>query len=99
MRFDVKKVRRPEATRRVDQGDMVGPHSSVRRSWIARMPHSILVVEDHEPFRRFIRASLAARAETRTFEVSDGPAAIEQAAALQPDVILLDIGLPGLNGL
>ena len=63
------------------------------------MPQSILVVEDHEPFRRFIRASLAARAETRTFEVSDGPAAIEQAAALQPDVILLDIGLPGLNGL
>src|SRR3954463_15492199 len=63
------------------------------------MPHSILVVEDHEPFRRFIRASLAARAEPRTYEVSDGPAAIEQAAALQPDVILLDIGLPALNGL
>jgi hypothetical protein len=31
--------------------------------------------------------------------VSDGPAAVEMAGALQPDVILLDIGLPGLHGL
>jgi CheY-like chemotaxis protein len=63
------------------------------------MPHRILVVEDHEPFRRHICASLAGRAETETFEASDGPAAIETAAALQPDLVLLDIGLPGLHGL
>jgi len=63
------------------------------------MPHRILVVEDYEPFRRHLRASLAGRAETETFEVSDGLAAIEQAGALQPDLILLDIGLPGLPGL
>jgi DNA-binding NarL/FixJ family response regulator len=63
------------------------------------MSHRILVVEDHEPFRRFICASLAGRAETQTFEVSDGCAAIENAGALQPDVILLDISLPGLHGL
>ena len=63
------------------------------------MSHRILVVEDHEPFRRFIRASLAGRAETQTFEALDGPAAIEKAGALQPDVILLDIRMPGLHGL
>jgi DNA-binding NarL/FixJ family response regulator len=59
----------------------------------------ILVVEDHEPYRRFIRAALARRPETEAFEVPDGPAAIEQAEALQPNVILLDLSLPGLDGL
>jgi DNA-binding NarL/FixJ family response regulator len=63
------------------------------------MPQRILIVEDHEPCRRFIRVSLARRAETEMFEVSDGAAAIENAEALQPDVILLDLSLPGLGGL
>ena len=63
------------------------------------MPHRILVVEDYEPFRRFIRESLACLPETDTFEASDGLAAIEEAGALQPDLMLLDIGLPGLGGL
>ena len=63
------------------------------------MPHRILIVEDHEPFRRVIRTLLTRRAETRTFEASDGTAAIHEAAVLQPDLVLLDIGLPGLNGL
>jgi|SRR5215471_16847892 len=59
----------------------------------------ILVVEDHEPSRRLIGALLARRSATEIFEVSDGAAAIEKAEALQPDVILLDIGLPGMSGL
>jgi CheY-like chemotaxis protein len=66
---------------------------------MTHMSQRILIVEDHEPSRRFIRALLASRTETQTFEVSDGPAAIEKAEALQPDVILLDISLPGLHGL
>ena len=63
------------------------------------MPKRILVVEDHEPFRRFLRESLTGRAETETFEAADGRAAIERAGALQPDVILLDIRLPHVHGL
>jgi CheY-like chemotaxis protein len=63
------------------------------------MSHRILVVEDHEPFRRHLCTSLASRVETQTFEASDGPAAIQQAAALQPELILLDMRLPGLHGL
>jgi CheY-like chemotaxis protein len=63
------------------------------------MPQRILVVEDHERYRRFLCASLARRAETEIFEAADGRTAIEKAEALQPDVILLDLGLPGLGGL
>lgn len=62
------------------------------------MPQRILLVEDHASYRRFIRASLDRRADTETFEVCDGAAAIEQAEALNPDVILLDLSLPGLGG-
>jgi len=61
---------------------------------------TILVVEDHEPFRRFIRLELQQRAELEIIgEVSDGLEAIQLAEELQPDLILLDIGLPNLNGI
>jgi DNA-binding NarL/FixJ family response regulator len=60
----------------------------------------ILVVEDHEPFRRFIRLELQKRAELQIVgEVSDGLEAVELAQVLQPDLILLDIGLVNLNGI
>jgi len=55
------------------------------------MSQRILVVDDHEACRHVLRALLARRAETETFEVSDGQSAIETAEALQPDVILLDL--------
>jgi DNA-binding NarL/FixJ family response regulator len=60
----------------------------------------ILVVEDHEPFRKYICMTLARRSEFLIVgEVSDGREAVRKAEELQPDVILLDIGLPGMNGL
>jgi len=59
----------------------------------------VLLVEDFEPFRRFIRTTLQ-KAELQIIaEVSDGLEAVSVAAELQPDLILLDIGLPGLNGI
>src|SRR5262249_40672170 len=59
-----------------------------------------LVVDDHEPFRRFIRLELQKRAELEIIgEVSDGLEAVQLAEELQPDLILLDIGLPNLNGI
>ena len=60
----------------------------------------ILVVEDHAPVRRFICSLLQERAEFRLVgEASDGIEAIEQARRLHPDLILIDIGLPKLNGI
>jgi len=60
----------------------------------------VMVVEDFEPFRRMISSILQNRAEVQVVcEVSDGLEAVQKAKELQPDLILLDIGLPGLNGI
>lgn len=59
----------------------------------------VLVVEDYEPFRRFLLSTLRNLCEPQDMrEVSDGLRAVQNAQRLQPDLILLDIGLPALNG-
>lgn len=60
----------------------------------------VLVAEDYEPFRRFLLSTLqnvCGVADIRM--VSDGLEAVREAKRIQPDLILLDIGLPSLNGL
>jgi DNA-binding NarL/FixJ family response regulator len=60
----------------------------------------VLVVEDFEPFRRFVRSTVGDSSELQVIcEVSDGLEAVQKAEELQPDLILLDIGLPSLNGI
>ena len=58
----------------------------------------ILVVEDFQPFRRLICTALQRRAEFQTIEAADGLEAVQKAAELQPNVVLLDINLPKLHG-
>jgi len=60
----------------------------------------VLVVEDFAPFRQFIRSTLVGRADLQVIcEVADGLEAVQKAEELKPDLILLDIGLPTLNGI
>jgi DNA-binding NarL/FixJ family response regulator len=60
----------------------------------------ILVVEDFEPWRRFISSMLGTEPHLHIIcEVSDGLEAVQKAKELKPDLILLDIGLPMLNGI
>jgi DNA-binding NarL/FixJ family response regulator len=60
----------------------------------------VLVVEDFEPFRRLICSMLRKMLGFQIVgEVSDGLDAVCQSEELQPDIILLDISLPGLDGI
>ena len=60
----------------------------------------ILVVEDFDRFRQSVVLSLRQRAEFQLiYEASDGLEAVERAEELKPDLILLDIGLPHVNGI
>jgi DNA-binding NarL/FixJ family response regulator len=60
----------------------------------------VLVIEDYEPFRRFICSTLRKRFGLQIVgEIADGLEAVQKAEELQPDLVVLDIGLPSLNGI
>jgi DNA-binding NarL/FixJ family response regulator len=60
----------------------------------------VLIVEDFEPFRRFICSTLGKVFHFQVIcQLSDGLDAVQKAEELKPDLILLDIGLPSLNGI
>jgi two-component system KDP operon response regulator KdpE len=60
-------------------------------------PASILVVDDEAAIRRFLRVSLSAHGYG-VAEAVNGEEALAQAVAHEPDLIILDIGLPDVNG-
>jgi DNA-binding NarL/FixJ family response regulator len=60
----------------------------------------VLLVDDHEPFRRYVSSMLQEQTNIQIIgEAEDGLQAVRQAKDLQPDLILLDIGLPGIDGI
>ena len=60
----------------------------------------LLLADDHAFFRAGIRALLLTENDLEVVgEATSGDEAIARAAALQPDVILMDINMPGLNGI
>ena len=64
------------------------------------MSYRVLVVDDFEPWRRHVASTLAESSRWQIVgEAADGPDAIEKAANLRPDLILLDVGLPTVNGI
>jgi len=65
----------------------------------SEMPLRILLADDHKIFRQGVRALLEREGFRVEGEVADGHAAIEMAARLSPDVVVLDLAMPMLNGL
>ena len=65
-----------------------------------KLPVTVLLTDDFGPFRAVISSLLAGKPELRIVaEASDGVEAVQKSGQLQPDVILLDISLPKLNGI
>lgn len=62
------------------------------------MNETILIVDDHAIFRRSARLLLEAEGYRVIGEAADGRSALSEAEALEPDVVLLDVFLPDLDG-
>ena len=58
----------------------------------------VLVVDDEKPIRRFLRASLAARGFA-VVEAATGEEGLERAVTAHPEVVILDLGLPDIDGI
>ena len=61
-------------------------------------PLRILIVDDEPPIRRFLRTALAAQ-DYRVEEAGDGEAALDFLKRNPVDLVILDLGLPGMDGL
>jgi len=59
---------------------------------------AVVLIEDERPIRRFLRASLESQGY-RLFEATTGEEGLAQVAVRQPDVVILDLGLPDIDGL
>ena len=63
------------------------------------MPPTVLIVDDHAGFRRAARSLLEAEGYRVVAESSTGSDALDAAERVRPSLVLLDIGLPDIDGL
>ena len=63
------------------------------------MSPSVLIVDDHAHYRRTARRALQRDGWTIAGEAGDGEEGLRAARELEPDVVLVDVGLPGASGL
>ncbi len=62
------------------------------------MTRTVLIVDDHPSFRQVARLLLEAEGYSVVGEAGDGAAALARAAQLHPDLVLLDVHLPDIDG-
>ena len=61
--------------------------------------NTIVIADDFAAFRSFVRSKLQENGFQNVAEASDGLEAVAKAAELQPDLLILDIGMPNLDGI
>jgi DNA-binding NarL/FixJ family response regulator len=59
----------------------------------------VLIADDHELYRRGVRDLLLARSFDVVGEAAEGGEALDQAVAYKPDVVVMDVAMPGMNGI
>ncbi|MGH7299366.1 MAG: response regulator, partial [Candidatus Rokuibacteriota bacterium] len=74
-----------------------GPASHAGEAPSAPSPRRILIVEDSQDSRDMLRYLLE-HAGHEVHEAADGPAGVEAVLSVRPDIALVDVGLPGLDG-
>ncbi|HET9655731.1 MAG TPA: response regulator transcription factor [Kineosporiaceae bacterium] len=77
---------------------MTDPGGQLLRDGSQATRSRVLIVDDEEPLARLVATYL----DRGGFEVAlafDGPSGVDQARAVDPDVVVLDLGLPGIDGL
>jgi DNA-binding NarL/FixJ family response regulator len=62
------------------------------------MPTTVLIVDDHPTFRASARRLLESEGYEIVGEAEDGEGALSAASDLRPDLVLLDVQLPGIDG-
>jgi two-component system KDP operon response regulator KdpE len=80
------------------QFDPADPGTLGEEASMSNRPLQVLVIEDEAQIRRFLRTSLASHGYA-LLEASSGQDGITQVAQLQPDCVILDLGLPDMDGL
>jgi two-component system, OmpR family, KDP operon response regulator KdpE len=74
------------------------PHPTASTSAPETPGPAVVLVEDEPQIRRFLRASLVSQGY-RLFEAATGQEGLTEAATRQPDLVILDLGLPDIDGL
>ena len=73
-------------------------HEARRSVRIDDVPHTVLIVDDHASFRASARLLLEMEGFEIVGEAETGAAALEAAKELRPDLVLLDVNLPDVDG-
>jgi DNA-binding NarL/FixJ family response regulator len=84
----------------LDAGNAIGAAGDAATNRVICGPIRVLVVDNFAAWRRYLSAALGKQPELQIVgEAADGLEAVQKAKELQPELILLDIGLPNLNGI